>query len=227
VIVGLVSQKGGTGKSTLARALGAVVAHAGLKVRVADLDPKQHTAVEWQRTRGENRMAPSLDVRAFPTLSQALAGTADDELLILDASAGSGRRILDVARAADLLVQPTSGSLDELRPAILFFHELVAADIPKERLALALSRILSPAEDAAARAYIGKSGYEVLAGCIPERAAYREAHNRGQALTEAKRQARDGDVERLIEALFNKVHALMLAKARLANAAGRAKESKS
>ncbi len=39
VIVGFVSQKGGTGKSTLARALGAVVAGAGLKVKIADLDP--------------------------------------------------------------------------------------------------------------------------------------------------------------------------------------------
>ena len=63
VIVGLVSQKGGVGKSTLARALGAVVAHAGLKVRIADLDPQQHTVVEWERMRGENRLAPTLDVR--------------------------------------------------------------------------------------------------------------------------------------------------------------------
>jgi chromosome partitioning protein len=56
VVVGLVSQKGGTGKSTLARALGAVVAHAGLKVRIADLDPQQHTVLEWERTRGHIRL---------------------------------------------------------------------------------------------------------------------------------------------------------------------------
>lgn len=223
VVVGLVSQKGGTGKSTLARALGAVVAHAGLKVRIADLDPKQHTVLEWQRTRGEHRVAPSLDVRAFATLAQALAGMADDELLILDAPAGGGRRTLDVAKASDLLVQPTSGSLDDLRPAILFFHDLVAAEIPKEQLVLALSRILSPTEEEAARTYIAKSGYDVLAGFIPERAAYREAHNRGQAVTEAKRRSQDTDVERLIEALFNKVHALMLAKAPAAKAGGRAR----
>ena len=80
VVVGLVSQKGGVGKSTLARALGAVVAHAGLKVRIADLDPQQHTVVEWERMRGENRLAPALDVRGFATVAQALAGMADDEL---------------------------------------------------------------------------------------------------------------------------------------------------
>jgi chromosome partitioning protein len=76
VIVGLVSQKGGVGKSTLARALGAIVAHAGLKVRVADLDPQQHTVVEWDRVRGENRLAPALHARGFATVAQALAGMA-------------------------------------------------------------------------------------------------------------------------------------------------------
>ena len=226
VIVGLVSQKGGVGKSTLARALGAVVAHAGLKVRIADLDPKQHTLVEWQRTRGENRFAPNLDVRAYATVAQAVSGLANDELLILDAPAGAGRRTQEIAKTADLIIQPTSGSLDDLRPAILFFHELVQADIPNERFAIALSRILSLAEDEAARSYIAKAGYEVLAGAIPERAAYREAHNRGQALTEAKRRPQDTGVESLIEALFDKVHDLMLAKARYTKAAERAKESK-
>lgn len=225
VIVALVSQKGGVGKSTLARALGAVVAHAGLKVRIADLDPQHRTVVEWERMRGENRLAPFLDVRAFANVAQALADMADDELLIVDAPARSGRRSLDTAKAADLVVQPTSGGLDDLRPAVLFFHELVQADIPKDRLAIALSRILTSGEEEAARAYIGKAGYEVLAGAIPERAAYREAHNRGQAVTEANRRSQDDQVERLIEALFDKVHALMLAKARQGKVA-RAKETK-
>jgi chromosome partitioning protein len=214
VIVGLVSQKGGVGKSTLARALAAVVAHGGLKVRIADLDPQQHTVVEWERMRGENRLAPALDVRPFPTLSQALAGTEGDELVILDAPARMTRRTIDIAKAADLVVQPTSGSIDDLRPAIVFFHDLVHADIPKERLALALSRTLTAAEEDAARTYIAKSGYEVLSGAIPERAAYREAQNRGEAVTEGRKRAQDDQVEQLIEALFDKVHALMLAKAR-------------
>jgi chromosome partitioning protein len=224
VIVGLVSQKGGVGKSTLARALSAVVAHAGLKVRIADLDPQQHTVVEWERTRGENRLAPTLDVRGFATVAQALAGMAGDELLILDAPARTSRRTLDIARAADLVVQPTSGSIDDLRPAIMLFHELVQADIPNERLVLALSRTLTTTEEDAARAYIAKAGYEVLAGAIPERAAYREAHNRGEAVTEAK--ARAHGPEQLIEALFDKAHGLMLAKTRHAKAAARAKETK-
>jgi chromosome partitioning protein len=224
VVVGLVSQKGGVGKSTLARALGAVVAHAGLKVRIADLDPQQHTVVEWERMRGESRVAPVLDVRAFATLAQALAGTAEDELLILDAPARVTRRTLGIARASDLVVQPTSGSLDDLRPAIMLFHELVDAGIARERLVLALSRTLSAAEHDAARAYIAKSDYDVLAGAIPERAAYRDAQNRGQAVTETKARAQDDPVHQLIQALFDKVHTLMLAKTHAAKASLRANE---
>src|SRR5262245_27262237 len=134
VVVALASQKGGVGKSTLARALAAVVAHAGLKVRIADLDPQQHTVLHWQRTRAEHGLAPLIDVRAFATLGQALAGLADDELLILDAPARAGRRTFEIAKAADLVVQPTTGSLDDLRPAVILFHDLVQADVPKERL---------------------------------------------------------------------------------------------
>ncbi len=175
--------------------------------------------------RGENRLAPTLDVRAFGTMAQALAGMADDELLIVDAPARASRRTVDMAKAADVVVQPTSGSIDDLRPAIMFFHELMQADIPKERLVLALSRTLSTAEEDAARAYIAKAGYEELAGAIPERAAYREAHNRGQAVTEAKGRVHEGP-EQLIEALFDKAHGLMLAKTRHVKAAARAKETK-
>jgi len=226
VVVGVVSQKGGVGKSTLARALAAVVAHAGLKVRIADLDAQQRTVTEWERARDEKRLGPSLQVRAVTKVTQALSGLADDELLILDAPAGAGRRSLEIAKAADLIVQPTRGSLDDLRPTVIFFHELVEAGIPKERLAIAIARTLTSAEEEAARVYLAKTGYEVLAGAIPERVAYREAHNCGQAVTEAKRRPQDDQVERLIQALFNKVHALMLVKAKQAKAPARAKETK-
>jgi chromosome partitioning protein len=226
VVVGVVSRKGGVGKSTLARALGAVVAHAGLKVRIADLDPQQRTVIAWERARGENRLGSSLQVRAVTTVAQAVSGMADDELLILDGPAGAGRRSLEISKAADLIVQPTSGSLDDLRPAVIFFHELVQAGIPKERLAIAIARTLTAAEEESARAYLAKTGYEVLAGAIPERVAYREAHNRGQAVTESKRRSQDDPVEHLIQALFDKVHALMLAKTKQAKAPARAKETK-
>ena len=184
-----VSQKGGTGKSTLARALGAVVAHAGLKVKIADLDPQQQTVLEWEKLRNESQVQPPITVEAFDTAAEAIESAEEDELLIIDAPAHANRGTLEIAKAATLIVQPSGASIDDLRPAVLLFHELAQAGIPKERLVIALCRILSEAEEERARAYIEDAGYDVLPGCIPERTAYREAHNRGQALTEATRRS--------------------------------------
>jgi chromosome partitioning protein len=204
VIVGFVSQKGGTGKSTLARALGAVVAAAGLKVRIADLDPQQATVLEWERIREATQTNPPLEVEAFTSAAAAVASAVDDELLIIDAPTGANVGTLDIAQAATLVVQPCGASIDDLRPAVLLFHELVAAGIPRERLVLALCRILTETEEQQARAYLTKAGYDVLPGYIPERAAFREAHNRGQAVTEA-RQALNTRVDELMKGLFDRV----------------------
>src|SRR6185295_16768944 len=106
VIVAFVSQKGGTGKSTLARALGAVVAAAGLRVKIADLDPHQGTVLEWERIREENSTTPPISVEAFDSAAEAIAAAEEDELLIIDAPAGATRATLEIAQAATLIVQP-------------------------------------------------------------------------------------------------------------------------
>src|SRR5689334_2142286 len=117
VIVGFVSQKGGTGKSTLARALGAVVAAAGLRVKIADLDPQQATVTEWERIREENSTTPPIAVEAFRGAAEAIESAEKDQLLIIDAPAGANRGTLEIAQAATLIVQPSGGSIDDLRPA--------------------------------------------------------------------------------------------------------------
>ena len=168
-IVAFVSQKGGTGKSTLARALGAVIAHAGLKVKIADLDPEQETVLYWEKLRDASRTEPPITVEGFETAAEAIESAEDDELLIIDAPAHANRGTLEICQAATLIVQPTGASIDDLRPAVLLFHELVQAGIPKERLVMALCRILSQGEEDRARAYVKAGGYDVLPGCIPER----------------------------------------------------------
>jgi chromosome partitioning protein len=51
VLVGLVSQKGGVGKSTLARLVAREYATAGWNVKIADLDTAQGTSFNWQARR--------------------------------------------------------------------------------------------------------------------------------------------------------------------------------
>jgi chromosome partitioning protein len=221
VIVGFVSQKGGTGKSTLARALGAVVAGAGLRVKIADLDPQQQTVLEWEKLRDENREEPAISVEGFDTAADAIASAEEDELLIIDAPAHANRGTLEIAQAATLIVQPSGASIDDLRPAVLLFHELVQAGIPKERLVVALCRILTQVEEDRARSYITAAGYDVLPGCIPEKSAYREAHNRGQAVTETRHKALNELAEKLMEALYTRIVAQLETRRKRQRPAGR------
>ena len=209
VIVGFVSQKGGVGKSTLARALAAVAAHAGLKVTLADLDPQQQTLVQWQRARKQNKVSPKIAVSAFGGVADAVASSVTSDLLILDTIGGVNSATLAVAEHAHLIVQPTGPSLDDLYPTVLIFHELAGAGIAKSRLVAALCRVLTDDEEAAARAYLEEAGYEVLPGSIPESAAYRVAQNHGQSLTEVREKALNSRADALIEGLLVKVATIL------------------
>ena len=202
VIVALVSQKGGVGKSTLARALGAVAARADLYVTIVDLDPQQKTVVEWQKMRLDSKIARQIVVEAFDTIEETLDFAQDGDLLIVDTPARANRSTLDVAREAHLIVQPSSGSLDDLRPAVLLFHELKHAGIPQDRLVVALSRILTKNEEITARTYVESAGYAVLPGAIREQAAYRDAQNRGKALNETQDKNLNAQADALVTALL-------------------------
>jgi chromosome partitioning protein len=207
-VIAFISQKGGVGKSTLARALAAVCAQAGLEVVLADLDPRQQTLVHWQKARAAQHVSPRLSVEAFDNAAEAVERAEACDLLILDAPGGVNDDTLAVASTAHLIVQPTGPTLDDLHPTVLLFHELAAVGVPKSQLVAALCRVLDDEEEAAARAYLEEAGYEVLSGFIPESRAYRNAHNRGRSLTETEEQTFNDRADALIEALLTKVAAI-------------------
>ena len=95
-------------------------------------------------------------------------------MLVLDVPARASVATLAIARQAALVVQPTGASVDDLHPAVLTFHELVREGVPRARLAFALSKIGTEAEDAEARSYLTQAGFDVLPGYVPERPAYRQ-----------------------------------------------------
>jgi chromosome partitioning protein len=200
-----VSQKGGVGKSTFARGVAREAAQGGLKVKIADLDTQQGTCIDWHRDRLHARIRPAVAVEAFATAAEALTIADQYDLLILDGPARTSRGTLDIARMADLVVQPTGASVDDLRPAVREFHALVQAGIPKAKLAFALNHIGTPTEEAEARAYIVEAGYTVLDGCLLERPAYRKAQNSGRAVTETSFRNLNTKADELIQALIDRV----------------------
>ena len=69
-LISFVSQKGGVGKSTLARLLAVGAAHRGQRTLLADFDLEQLTCVEWNATRMRNSVEPEIDARPFKSLKK-------------------------------------------------------------------------------------------------------------------------------------------------------------
>src|SRR5689334_15654474 len=138
-VVAFISQKGGVGKSTLARAVAREAAAGGLGVKIADLDTQQGTSVDWHRQRLDGVIEPTVAVEAFKTAGQALAVADAYDLLIVDGPARTSKATLEIARVANLVVQPTGASADDLRPAVREFHALLQAGVLAEKLVFALN----------------------------------------------------------------------------------------
>jgi chromosome partitioning protein len=203
-IIGFVSQKGGVGKSTLARGIGREAAAGGLSVKIADLDVQQGTSVNWYRRRLEAGIEPMFSVESFKTAAQALKLAPQFDYLIIDGPARASAATLEIARAATLIVQPTGSSVDDLEPAVLTFHELVRDGISRNILVFALSRVGTDAEEIEARAYIKQAGYAVLDGSIQERPAYRQASNVGLSITETRYPQLNKRADALIQAMVDR-----------------------
>jgi len=111
--VAILSQKGGTGKTTLATNLCVAAEREGHTTALIDLDP-QASATRW----GDYRKAKTPAILATPGsrlthwLQTAEANGAT--LVILDTAPNSGPDALDVARAASLVLIPCKPSLLDL-----------------------------------------------------------------------------------------------------------------
>lgn len=204
-VIGFVSQKGGVGKTTLSRALAREAAASGLKVKLIDLDTQQGTAVNWARRRAQNAAEPHVSVESYKEASQALLLKAEYDLLVLDGPARASKGTLDIAKHADLVIQPTGASIDDLEPAILTFRELAQRGISREKLVFALCRVGTEAERADCEAYISEAGFTLLKGCLFERPGYRNAQNRGLSVTETRYPKLNEKADRLIQEIVDRI----------------------
>lgn len=184
--IGVVSQKGGVGKSTLAREIARQFAAIGWNVKVADLDTKQKTSVEWNAIRRERDLKPDISVEAYKDPTQ-VRGIEGFDLLVYDGKPHSDIETRRIAELVDLVVIPTGTTRDDLTPQIKLAYELEEfAKIPPGNILFVLngvSAIDGPDVERARRAIIG-AGYEVTTQSIPRRLAYQNAQNVGHSLSE-------------------------------------------
>lgn len=208
-IIGMVSQKGGAGKSTLARLFARELAKDGFSVKIADLDTQQTTCTDWASDRAEAGHQPEVQVQPFGNLKTALAEARRFDVYILDGRPHSSQQTLEIARAADLVVIPTGQTKDDLRPAVKLAHSIADSGVPEKRIAFALVKTTnSAAELAAAQAYLEQTDYLTLDGAIPVSTAYGIAHDNGKAATETSHRTLNDKAERLAQSIINRLATL-------------------
>lgn len=159
-IVGAVSQKGGTRKTTTLRALGVAYANAGWDVIACDFDTQQASFVEWAQDRMTNGHTPAIEAKPYTDVAKAVRENADRDLVLLDGLPHASGLALDVAKACDLVLIPTGPSLDDLKPSVLLAHKLVKEGIPRDRIQFVLSGVShTGGEVPEALDYLGSTDY--------------------------------------------------------------------
>ena len=181
-VVALLSQKGGTGKTTLSLHLAVAAERAGHVAAVIDLDP-QASAAGWKDSRpGETPVVVPIPASR---LSQALdlARGAEAEIVFLDTAPHSSDVALAAAEAADIVLIPCRAGILDLR-AIGATARL--ARITGKKAFVVLNSLPPRAVNvvADARDAVAVHGLDVAPVTIQQRAAYAHALTAGQTAQE-------------------------------------------
>jgi len=200
-VIAFISQKGGVGKSTLARALAVEASHKKKRVLLADGDPQQATSYHWLQVRQKSKFK----VEVFSTAQQALREAPKYDLTIIDGPARTNHATLEIAQKADLVIQPTGATRDDLIPAVKEFNALKKAGIPTKKLLFVPTRLSSSTEAQVIQEYLKKTGYNCSPFYLMEKASYKQIQNEGKAVSEVIYKSLRNQAKELTKFLLNSI----------------------
>jgi chromosome partitioning protein len=124
-VLALVTQKGGTGKSSLAVSLAVAAEEAGLKTCILDVDP-QGTAAEWRARRMAER--PEVEAINWSFLSSRLYSLKREgcDLVIVDTPGANNAAAEAAMRDATLCiipVRPSVADIEAAKPTIRYLSD--------------------------------------------------------------------------------------------------------
>ncbi|MFT6905741.1 MAG: chromosome partitioning protein [Oleiphilaceae bacterium] len=207
MIISVLSQKGGVGKSSISRTLAVEFTRAGWKTLLADIDSSQITSNRWaEKRRNANDIDPPVETAVYSVAAQAItqAKSSDYDLVIIDGAPHATRGTAEAAMASDLVIIPTSTSMDDLEPSVLLANEL-AKSLNSEKIVFVLYKTTSEAQEREARETLNSYGYEVLNGSVPVRTGYIDAFDRGFCATETRYKKLNEMAEAMVKSVVNKV----------------------
>ena len=187
-VLGLLSRKGGSGKTTLAIHLAALAQANGRRVLLVDLDPQRSSASWWRARTAETPQMEETTPAKLPDLLAA-AKKAGVDLVVIDTRPSVEEDVVQVAALADFVLIPT-------RPAILDLRAILATvDIVKGRQRAAI--ILNACQPSRtglgeapttgdARKALNAFGVPVAPATIVQRAAFAQTLVGGMTVSETE-----------------------------------------
>jgi len=181
-IVSMLSQKGGTGKTTLSLHLAVASEKVGKRAVVIDLDP-QASSAEWKDSRKSDTpiVVPIPATRLPQAVQAARDGNAD--LVLIDTAPHSGDVALAAAEAADLVLIPCRAGILDLRAIGTTAR---AVKLAGKKAYVVLNAVPPRASNMLvdAREAVAVHGLEVAPVALRQRAAYVHALTAGQTAQE-------------------------------------------
>src|SRR5579863_5898950 len=200
-----VSQKGGVGKSALARLLAVGAIHRGRRTLLADFDLDQLTCVEWGALRLRASLEPEVDARAFKSLKKLRREDGVADFIVADTRGLADDLSTEIAENSDVVFLPTGATGDDLRPTLALARKL-ARNGAEGRVVVVLSKIgRSEAQLQRAIETIEESGFELLEERWPQRDGFQSDLDVGRAGRESRNPYLREAAEKMEAALFARV----------------------
>lgn len=206
MIISFLGQKGGTGKSSIARAVAIEFVRSGWGVHVADMDTIQKTAFNWAGRRVDAEIEPALEVALYREPKTALKVAETTDLVVIDGKAFADTHLLTVAEASDLIVIPVGVNADDLEPTLNLATELINKGISRDSILFIVGKVPDNGEREAmdTRQTIKNWAFNVSQGHIPFKTAYSQAMDAGRTLNETKYKGLNKKTDEIIQQIVDK-----------------------
>ena len=204
-VVGVVSQKGGVGKSTLCQLIAREAASQGKAAKILDFDVKQMTSVDWVRERLQRDLEPAVEAEPTKDVRKALKLNRDYDVILLDGAPGTPKRTAEMIQECDLIILPTGASRADLVPMIALARRVSQLKHDAAGPFFALCRVMTDSEVAEARSQIDAAGFATLEGELIERPGYRAAQNGGRSASETAFPSLNERAKKLARAILDKL----------------------
>jgi chromosome partitioning protein len=183
------SQKGGVGKSTLARSTAVALAYAGRRVLLADFDVDQRTCMRWQAQRVARALEPKVEVAGFSKEKKLGRVEFDYQDVVIDTRGQHDALSLELATSADVVFLPSSFSFDDVAPTLRVIESLRNAGVPSARVAIVFCRTGGSKKQAQqARSVLEMNRIAVLDAVLPQKDGFISLYATGRTGREATQQ---------------------------------------